>query len=373
MLFIMRVLLLVGCCFYGVLGDVSQSQCPCKDPSHCQLVKAPPRKELFVFRTGDKDDWKQYDWSYITTVAVFGPYDPDLMCYAHSKGARYVFSADYPAKQLNNATARSAWVKQQVNTALSGFLDGINIDFEATLSESEAPDLVALVNETAKAFKQANPHAQISFDTPYAPGCTWGRCYDYKNLSESCDFLVLMNYDMNADADMAISNDPFQRIKIGVESFQADGIPANKLVPAFPWYGYDYECTHVLKDDICSKIGYQRYNAPSPTQVCYSGITQMLKDLKMVGTLNSTFVSKFYDYTDKTTGKPHQVWYDDPETLTVRYLYAKHADLRGVAMWHAECLDYGPDPATQKLTKAMWDAIDEFFQLEKGGRESCIE
>ncbi|XP_022110867.1 di-N-acetylchitobiase-like isoform X2 [Acanthaster planci] len=324
--------------------------------------------ELFVFRTGDKDDWKLYDWTYITTVAVFGPYVPELMCFAHSKGVRYVMTGDYPANKLSNATARSAWVKQQADTALSQHLDGINIDFEATLSESDAPNLVALVNETAKAFRQANPYAQISFDTPFAAGCTWGRCYDYKNLSESCDFFVIMDYDMS-DPYMAISNDPIQRIKIGVESFQADGIPASKLITAFPWYGYDYECTHVYKDSICSRVG-QQYNAQSSRQLCYNIITQMLKNLSIVGTLNSTFVSKFFDYTDKGTGKPHQVWYDDPETLVVRYLYAKNADLRGVSMWQAECLDYGPDPETKRLTKAMWDAIDKFMQPQYDKKET---
>ena len=37
-----------------------------------------------------KNAWKSYDWSKITTVAAFGKYDPELMCYAHSKGARVV-------------------------------------------------------------------------------------------------------------------------------------------------------------------------------------------------------------------------------------------------------------------------------------------
>lgn len=37
-----------------------------------------------------KEAWKSYNWSKITTVAAFGKYDPELMCYAHSKGSRIV-------------------------------------------------------------------------------------------------------------------------------------------------------------------------------------------------------------------------------------------------------------------------------------------
>lgn len=45
--------------------------------------------QVFVFDVGGKA-WKSYNWSMVTTVATFGKYDPELMCYAHSKGARVV-------------------------------------------------------------------------------------------------------------------------------------------------------------------------------------------------------------------------------------------------------------------------------------------
>ena len=49
----------------------------------------------------------------------------------------------------------------------------------------------------------------------------------------------------------------------------------------------------------------------------------------------------------------------------MRYLYAKDTDLREVSMWHADCLDYSNDPEAEKLTKAMWDAIDKFIAQAK--------
>lgn len=47
-----------------------------------------------MFQVGGKD-WKFYDWSHITTVAVFGKYDPELMCYAHSRGSRVVLKGTF--------------------------------------------------------------------------------------------------------------------------------------------------------------------------------------------------------------------------------------------------------------------------------------
>ena len=48
---------------------------------------------MFVFDVGNKT-WKFYDWSQITTVVIFGKYDPELMCYAHSRGARVVLKGE---------------------------------------------------------------------------------------------------------------------------------------------------------------------------------------------------------------------------------------------------------------------------------------
>lgn len=48
---------------------------------------------MFVFDVGSKA-WKFYDWSQITTVVIFGKYDPELMCYAHSHGARVVLKGE---------------------------------------------------------------------------------------------------------------------------------------------------------------------------------------------------------------------------------------------------------------------------------------
>ena len=68
----------------------------------------------------------------------------------------------YPLNELSNVTYRSVWVKQQVELATKQYTDGINIDFEKPLSRSRSEMLTALVNETAQAFRAANPHAQVS-------------------------------------------------------------------------------------------------------------------------------------------------------------------------------------------------------------------
>lgn len=59
--------------------------------------------------------------------------------------------------------------------------------------------------------------SKVSFDVPYAPHCTWGRCYDYKAIADAIDFLVIMDYDMaTATAPcVANSNSPYYKIVQG--------------------------------------------------------------------------------------------------------------------------------------------------------------
>lgn len=47
-----------------------------------------------MFDVGGKT-WKSYNWSMVTTLAMFGKYDVELVCYAHSKGARVVLKGTF--------------------------------------------------------------------------------------------------------------------------------------------------------------------------------------------------------------------------------------------------------------------------------------
>lgn len=48
-----------------------------------------------------------------------------------------------------------------------------------------------------------------------------------------------------------------------------------------------------------------------------------------------------------------QVWYDDPESLIIKYRLVSDLQLGGLGMWNADSLDYD-DP---KMTQSMWNAI----------------
>lgn len=82
--------------FSGISVVVS-GKCPCEDPSLCDTISRPPGKEFLMFST-KPNDWRKYDWGKVTTIALFRPWDDELMCEAHKRvsvGAIYLIDCSW--------------------------------------------------------------------------------------------------------------------------------------------------------------------------------------------------------------------------------------------------------------------------------------
>ena len=56
---------------------ISEAKCPCTNESLCKPLQIGPREELLAFSVV-KDLWKSYNYTHLTTIAVFGPNDPQV-------------------------------------------------------------------------------------------------------------------------------------------------------------------------------------------------------------------------------------------------------------------------------------------------------
>ncbi|KAL7984953.1 hypothetical protein Chor_003523 [Crotalus horridus] len=256
--------------------------CPCQDPALCKPISSPRDFEVFVFDVGGKT-WKNYNWSLITTVATFGKYDPELMCYAHSKGSRVV-------------------LKDR-------------------------------------------------------------RCYNYTGIADSCDFVFVMSYDEQSQVwshCIARANAPYNQTLAGYDNYIFMGINQKKLVMGVPWYGYDYTCQNLSKTHECilEKIPFR--GAPcsdaAGRQVPYKTImTQVNSSLSGI-LWDEEQKAPYLEYKDSHGGF-HQVWFDDPRSISLKTAYVKKHGLRGIGMWNANCLEYSGSVETQQETEEMWDAL----------------
>lgn len=342
----------------------SAAVCPCKEEELCKPIQHEPEFEVFVFDVGKKD-WKSYDWSKVTTVAAFGKYDEELMCYAHSKGARLVLKGDVPLSDMVDVANRTAWITEKVNLAKSQFMDGINIDIEQAVEESspEYYALTALVKETTERFHKEIPGSKVSFDVAWSPKCIDKRCYDYSAIADSCDLLFVMSYDEQSQIwgdCIAKANAPINQTLTGYDQFIGMKIDPKKLVMGVPWYGYDYLCLNITQGGVCLISNVPFRGAP-----CSDAAGKQIPYRTMMRQITSSITGRlwddvqsapYYNYKDNQ-GNIHQVWYDDPESISLKAAYVGKHGLRGTGMWNGNLLDYSDDPIAQQQSADMWNAL----------------
>ncbi|XP_029988373.1 di-N-acetylchitobiase [Sphaeramia orbicularis] len=352
------------CFLPSVLLVCGASLCPCERPELCQQIRPHRDFEVFVFDVGGKM-WKSYDWSIVTTVATFGKYDAELMCFAHSKGARVVLKGDVPLTHIVDRDNRTAWIMEKVNLAKSQFMDGINLDIEQAVDEGspEYQALTELVKETTEAFHREIPGSQVSFDVAWSPKCIDKRCYDYVSIANSCDLLFVMSYDEQSQIlgdCIAMANAPINQTLNAYEQYLNLKIDPKKLVMGVPWYGYDYPCLNLSQEGICSITKVPFRGAPcsdaAGKQKAYSWIMKQVNS-SLTGRLwDSKQQAPYFNYEDKN-GQIHQVWFDDPESICSKANAVKSKGLRGIGMWNGNILDYSDEPVARQQTAAMWNAL----------------
>ncbi|KAM8792002.1 di-N-acetylchitobiase [Rhynchonycteris naso] len=340
------------------------ANCPCQDPELCKPIRSRPNFEVFVFDVGGKT-WKSYDWSQITTVALFGKYDSELMCYAHSKGARVVLKGDVSLKDIIDPNIRASWIAQQVNLAKTQYMDGINLDIEQEVNSSspEYDALTALVKETTDSFHREIEGSQVTFDVAWSPNCIDKRCYNYTGIAEACDFLFVMSYDEQSQVwseCIAAANSPYNQTLTAYDDYIKMGINPKKLVMGLPWYGYDYTCLTLSEDHVCSIAEVPFRGAPcsdaAGRQIPYK-IAMKQVNISISGILWDEYQkSPYYNYKD-SSGHFHQVWYDNPKSISLKAAYIPAHGLLGIGMWNANLLDYSGDAVARQQTEDMWKAL----------------
>ncbi|GAM21054.1 hypothetical protein SAMD00019534_042290, partial [Acytostelium subglobosum LB1] len=362
------LLTLVLVCSNAVM---SAPACPCSDTSLCTPLTTPPRPEFFGFTMNA--EYEQFDWSILTTVALFGDNPPQLVCVAHSHDVRLVVGVGYPIDQLGNVTAQDIWIQQQLEMVQNNFYDGINFDVEEPIWPDQpltSALLTALIAQTNYVFKAANPNYQVTADVAWSPNCIDGRCYDYFGMSQATDFLVVMDYDLRSqvitDQCTASANSPLDLVMQGMINFTNVGVPVDKLVMGVPWYGYFYPClgdSLNIENLICPipLVPFRGVNCSDAAgrQYGFNQIIELQSNESIVQTgelWSAEFSSPFFNFIGD--GQLYQVWYDNPESLSIKVAMAKKMGLRGVSVW---ALDYVTSSSQPTPSKMMWDAMGSFF------------
>ena len=359
-------LLLVVICI--LQGCARSTDCPCKTASLCQPVTATYKKELAVFGDASGGHYKKWNWTEITNVILVSKTNfSDLYCFAHSHKVRVtllVGVGDF--HKLSDKEFRQQIISSWINDIKMYNLDGLNLDIEGPAATKEVVDgISALTHETYSTVKTLNPNYLLTFDvyySPYLADCISLLCYNYTAISNGTDYMILMDYDASLNLLVASANSPLDLIAQSYDQYINElGIPAQHLVMAVPWYGYNYTCSkfyNLTDGDVCVILGAT--SSQSSFANIESSYANNIDGLKWWAEAKTPY------FTVQINGIYHQFQFDNVESLTYKYQLAEQLGLRGLSMFLAEDLDYeSTDPSIQKQTHDMWNTITEYVQKLK--------
>ncbi|XP_014785201.1 di-N-acetylchitobiase [Octopus bimaculoides] len=356
------------CC---LLCSLTASPCPCQDSSLCNVVKITGNNEVFIFSVEkSKQSWLKYDWNKVTSIVTFGYMDTRLMCLAHKHNARVIHLVNYPVKQLLNVTHSNQWIKDQIKEVQKYHYDGVNFDIEDPLEltrEDLRNALTQLVNRTSIMLKSINKNYQVTFDVPWNPHCVDDRCYDVTALSTVTDFLFVMSYDQRSQIGgpcVAGPNSHYTLAKSGIQEYLKMLIPSQKLVLGVPWYGYHYPCVALSENNVCKikMVPFRGMNCSDAAgkQLRFSDIVEIYLKKSLTGRQWDTASKTPYFTYQENHNSSYQVWYDDAESLGLKYKLVQDLNLHGVGMWNVDCVDYDNSTMSTKLRNLMWNALPSY-------------
>lgn len=369
----------------GVMAATREA-CPCSNTSLCAPLTTPmPEKEVFAFQVS-KDNWVNYDWTRVTTIALFGGLDPKLLCHAHERGVRLVWLANIAVDLLTNSTAVSEYISATVNNVEATFTDGVNIDFESPIAANDTVTynaLTSFVSNITAALRYKNPHAQVTFDVAWNPTGVDGRNYPYKEIAEICDFVVIMSYDTRSQVPggppcYAGPNTPLSAPLTGIEQYLQllagdRAAAAKRLVLGLPWYGYFYTCINTtnLTTQVCQIKSVPFRGVPCSDaaggQMAFVDILKITHGITPGWKLTTPLITSPESYVTfnavnhQAPAEIVKFYYDDPTTLAQKYAVAKSYALRGLSMWNVDMLPNDVSGPLARERVMMWQAMDAFF------------
>lgn len=345
---------------------VPRSEMPPFEGKPVPLVpkRVPPTREVFGYLPyWTYSGYPNLNYGLLTTIAYFGA-DVDgfgnfvnlhnwpaagLINQAHSNGVRVVltvilFNSSQLSTLLSSATNRTNLINNLLAQVQSAGADGVSIDFEG-MPGSQRQNLTTFMTELTDAFHTAIPGSYI---TIFTPAVDWSNAFEYYNLAQICDGLIIQGYDYHwGSGPTAGPTAPltsgsvwgYWNVTRSVEDYLTKTLNnSSKLILSVPFYGFEWPTAN---DNLgASTLG-------SATTLFYSTAYSNAQQYGRLWDSNSQ--TPWYKYND---GQWHQGWYDDSLSLSLKFDLINQKNLKGTAIW---ALTY--DGQRQELQQAISNAF----------------
>lgn len=245
---------------------------------------------------------------------------------ARSNGLKiYLTLKAFNSNNINSLVNSDAAQKEFISTALylvsSKNLNGINIDFEysGTPTTETSKGFTRLITNLSAELKRQFPKALLTIDTYVISGSVPG-LFELELLSKHVDAFVIMGYDFHTatGAPGPISPVGGDINIIGLVQGYLEKVPAQKIILAVPYYGYDWPVS-VESSDSLGKAAILPYSEIAQASIKHNLLWDDVSQ------------TPWYTYTANKIKR--EVHFDSVRSLGIKYDYVNSKNLKGVGIW----------------------------------------
>lgn len=190
-------------------------------------------------------------------------------------------------------------------------LDGVNIDFEMVPAE-DRDNVTAFMKELSSRLKSQGYLVTIDVFPKQDESNDVAIAYDYAQLSQFADKIMIMSYDNHGMWSKAGPIAGIEWVEKNL-AYALKSIPKNKLYLGIAAYGYDWSTKGV-------------------NSLEYGALMDLAKQYNAEIKWDEQSKSPHFAYRD-ADGVDHQVWFENQESLKYKLDLVNRYDIAGVAMW----------------------------------------
>ena len=274
----------------------------------------------------------------------------DLVADAHEAGVKVIITAvNFEPGSIHGVLSSPAIRAKAVNNLVDLVVDqggdGVNVDFEGLPVEDKAA-FVGFVISLKQALDQALGDSHVSVATP---AVDWVGAFDYDQLAEASDGLMIMGYNYHwgtgdpGPVSPLKGSDKWGKYALDwtIGDYVEWGGAANrhKYILGLPFYGFDWPSTSDQAPGVAAGKGDSLTYAQCQNEAAEHGWKW-----------DEDSATPWYAYQGDTW---HQVWCENAQSFERKFELIGQEALGGVGLWALgyEADDDGP-----------WQALEKAFQ-----------
>lgn len=236
----------------------------------------------------------------------------------------------------------------------------INLDFEYTGEPSEdlPPKFTSFVSKFRQELDAKVPGTELDINVMARSGRDPG-LFEIEKLKTSVDRFIVMSYDYytpgsdSAGPVAPMNGHDTKRYFFDVTTTYNDLlaiVDKNKIIMGIPYYGYDWP----VKDKTNPRsLALKQSDQNGYVETLSYGRAR--QDETFSGNncqFDALAQEPWCGYTDPETGKDRVAWFENNQSIKVKYDFAESNDLAGIAIWS---LGY------DKTYPELWDVLKQTF------------